>query len=84
MSEENTNTPANNSVASEVPANESPDLTLQDLAAIKSMIDVASSRGGFKPNEMVVVGSVYSKLEKFLEAAQKQAQAAQGQVPPNA
>lgn len=53
---------------------DSVDLTLQDLAAIKSMIDVASARGAFKPNEMIVVGTVYNKLEKFLEAAAKQAQ----------
>lgn len=57
------------------------DLTLQDLSAIKSIIDVASSRGAFKPNEMVAVGTIYSKLDKFLELAQKQSQAAQTATP---
>lgn len=53
------------------------ELGLQDLVALKSIVDVASSRGAFKPNEMVAVGTVYSKLEKFLDNAMKQNQAAQ-------
>jgi hypothetical protein len=54
-----------------------PDLTVQDLNALKSIIDVASQRGAFKPNEMVTVGQAYNKLETFLEAVAKQ-QPAQG------
>ena len=56
----------------------SPELTVQDLSAIKQIIDVASSRGAFKPNEMAVVGTTYNKLEVFLGAVQasQQAQAA--------
>jgi hypothetical protein len=46
------------------------ELTINDLAAVKSIIDVASQRGAFKPNEMVAVGTVYSKIEAFLNAAQ--------------
>ena len=46
------------------------ELTLNDLNAMKIIIDIASSRGAFKPNEMVPVGTVYNKLEKFLAAAQ--------------
>ena len=49
-------------------------LTLNDLAALKSIIDVASSRGAFKPNEMVTVGQAYNKLMTFLETASKQSQ----------
>jgi len=83
MSEETTNpTPA--AAPQAAPAQEDPntvDLTLNDLAAIKSIIDVASQRGAFKPAEMVAVGTVYAKLDKFLELASKQAQAAQGQAP---
>lgn len=45
-----------------------PDLTVQDLQALKNIIDVASQRGAFKPNEMVVVGQTYNKLEQFLTA----------------
>lgn len=86
MSEEN----KNNAAPQPAPAQEDPnsvDLTLNDLAALKSVIDVASNRGAFKPNEMVAVGSVYTKLEKFLEIAARQsqaAQAAQNQAAPNA
>lgn len=47
---------------------QSPELTIQDLTAMKSIIDVASSRGAFKPNEMAAVGTVYNKLETFLGA----------------
>jgi hypothetical protein len=44
------------------------ELTVQDLTAIKQIIDVASSRGAFKANEMSVVGQTYNKLEAFLGA----------------
>jgi len=81
MSEENTNNPTPSSSPSPAPQDDpnSVDLTLNDLAALKSIVDVASSRGAFKPNEMVTVGSVYAKLEKFLDLAAKQSQAAQAQ-----
>ena len=64
MSEENAN--------QEAPAQE---LTINDLGALKSIIDVASQRGAFKPNEMVTIGQVYNKLESFLNAVQAQQQA---------
>jgi hypothetical protein len=49
-----------------------PDLTVQDLQALKSIIDVASQRGAFKPNEMMTVGQTYAKLEAFLGAVASQ------------
>jgi hypothetical protein len=52
------------------------DLNLNDLAALRSIIDAASTRGAFKANEMVAVGTVYNKLDKFLNQAQEQAKAA--------
>ena len=54
-----------------------PDLTVQDLQALKTIIDVASQRGAFKPNEMMTVGQTYTKLETFLAAVTQQ-QPAQG------
>lgn len=51
------------------------ELTVNDLNALKQIIDVASGRGAFKPNEMSVVGSVYIKLENFLNAVAAQQQA---------
>ena len=53
------------------------DLSVQDLQGLKTIIDVASSRGAFKPNEMMSVGQVYGKLEAFLSAVQQQANQAQ-------
>jgi len=64
----------------EVNANAQPDanpgaeLNVNDLNAIKQIIDVASQRGAFKPNEMTVVGTTYNKLEAFLNAVQAQQQ----------
>ena len=88
MSEENKNNPTPAAAPQAATPQEDPntvDLTLNDLASLKSIIDVASNRGAFKPNEMVAVGSVYNKLEKFLEVAAKQSQAAQqAQAAPNA
>lgn len=52
----------------EAAAPRAPDLTVQDLGALKAIIDVASQRGAFKPNEMAVVGTTYNKLEAFLNA----------------
>lgn len=53
------------------------ELTVQDLHALKAIIDVSSQRGAFKPNEMTTVGQVYNKLELFLESVAKQQQASQ-------
>jgi hypothetical protein len=47
-------------------------LTITDLVAMKSIIDTASQRGAFKPNEMVVVGQTYNKLIAFLESVKQQ------------
>lgn len=52
------------------------DLTINDLNALKTIIDIASSRGAFKPTEMVAVGQTYTKLSTFLELVAKQAEAA--------
>jgi len=62
------------------PQQESTDLTINDLNALKTIIDIASSRGAFKPNEMVAVGQTYTKLDTFLATVAKQ-QAAQAQQP---
>jgi len=54
-------------------ANEAPtELTISDLSALKQIIDVASQRGAFRPNEMMTVGSTYNKLETFLNAVAAQ------------
>jgi len=60
-------------------AAQSNDLTINDLNAMKVIIDIASSRGAFKPNEMVAVGQTYTKLTTFLDSVATQ-QAAQPQT----
>jgi hypothetical protein len=68
------NTPAVEQTAQQPQAEqsrESTDLTINDLNAMKSIIDVASSRGAFKPNEMLLVGQTYTKLAAFLESVAK-------------
>lgn len=57
---------------------QAPDLTVQDLSALKAIIDVASQRGAFKPNEMTVVGTTYTKLENFLNAVAAAAEQQEG------
>lgn len=60
----------------QTPEKEDLDLSLNDLNAMKVIIDIASSRGAFKPNEMAVVGTTYNKLTAFLDNVAKQAEAA--------
>lgn len=61
-----------------VPEEAGAEITLNDLASLKTIIDVASQRGAFRPNEMVAVGTVYAKLDKFIQLAQKNQTQAQG------
>lgn len=59
-------------VQNETSQGEAAQLTINDLVAMKSIIDIASQRGTFKPNEMVVVGQTYTKLMTFLDSVKKQ------------
>ena len=52
-------------------------ITVQDLDAIRNIIDLASSRGTFRANELADVGLLYNKLSQFLEAVVAQAQSGQ-------
>ena len=60
--------PETASTAAEAPATETADndLNINDLNAMKQIIDLASSRGAFKAAEMEAVGKVYNKLSNFL------------------
>lgn len=75
MTEENKETKQQTAPAP-APAQEGPDLSINDLNSLKVIIDIASSRGAFKPNEMVAVGQTYTKLAAFLEAVSKTAEGA--------
>lgn len=45
-----------------------PELTINDLNALKTIIDVATQRGAFKAGEMESVGKIYNRLSVFLES----------------
>ena len=72
---EQVQTPEVEEVQGQAAAQESADLNINDLNAMKAIIDIASQRGAFKPNEMVAVGQTYTKLTTFLDAVAKQAEA---------
>jgi hypothetical protein len=55
--------------------NNSPQLTIADLDALKNVIDLASSRGAFRGAELSQVGTVYDKLTQFLDSVIAQAKA---------
>merc|ERR1711934_147379 len=46
-------------------------ITLNDLGSIKNIINVASRRGAFGAEEFIDIGTVYGKLEKFLQVQVK-------------
>lgn len=48
-------------------------LTLDDLVALRTIIDQACTRGAFKASEMQAVGAVYDRLSTFVDAIIAQA-----------
>jgi hypothetical protein len=42
-----------------------PELTLNDLAVLRQIIEVASQRGAFKAAELEAVGKAFNKLSAF-------------------
>ena len=52
-------------------------ITVADLDALRSIVDIAASRGAFQAAELSQVGAVYDKLVTFLNAVVAQAQASQ-------
>jgi len=45
-----------------------PTLTLQDLILVAQIIQLTSSRGAFKAEELANVGTLYNKLIAFLDS----------------
>jgi hypothetical protein len=52
-------------------------LTINDLATLRNIIDLASTRGAFRANELAEVGVVFNRLNQFVEASIAAAQAQQ-------
>lgn len=49
-------------------------ITVTDLVALRDIINLAAERGAFRAEEMLDIGTVYTKLTNFLEAVVAQAQ----------
>mgnify|MGYP001164849588 FL=1 len=77
MAEEQAQQTATKEAPAQAPATEAPQLSIADLQALMNIIDVASSRGAFRANELSNVGGIADKLTKFLQhvADQQKAQA---------
>jgi hypothetical protein len=69
MSEENTQ--VENTAQETTQQQQGADLNVSDLAALRSIIDVATQRGAFKAPELEAVGKAYNKLNAFLESVTK-------------
>ena len=48
------------------------ELTVNELQLLRQSIEVATSRGAFKAAEMLTVGTVFNKLDTFLNAVAQQ------------
>jgi hypothetical protein len=49
-------------------AQPAPELTLNDLANLKAIVETAARRGAFQATEMTAVGAVFDRLSTFLTA----------------
>lgn len=45
-----------------------PGLTLQDLVLVVQIIQLSSSRGAFRAEELQTIGALYNKMVTFLES----------------
>jgi hypothetical protein len=54
----------------EVQAGAQPELTITDLANVRSIVDAAVRRGAFGAAELSAVGAAYDKLNTFLNSVQ--------------
>jgi hypothetical protein len=68
-----TESPTQETVQQETPAIE---LTINDLAAMREIIKIASTRGAFEAVELEAVGKAFNKLNAFIETVVATQQAA--------
>jgi hypothetical protein len=47
------------------------DLNINDLNALKQIIELTNSRGSYKASEMEAVGKIYNKLARFLDQSSR-------------
>ncbi len=55
-------------------------LTINDIAATVQLIDIVTSRGAFRGEELSQVGSLRDKFAAFVKASQESAEAEQNSV----
>ena len=55
-------------------------VTVNDLANVYAIIDLASKRGAFQAAELSAVGSVANKIKAFVDQVQAQQEAAAGEA----
>ena len=46
---------------------EQPQITVADIATLKQIVEVASSRGAFRAEELSQVGNVYDRVSAWVE-----------------
>lgn len=68
-----------NPIMDQPEAAKAPDLNLNDLMAMRNLIEVVTQRGVFKATELSAAGQLFDKLNAFLTAAEAQAKANQPQ-----
>lgn len=78
--EKEATTEAQTTAPATAPNPQANDLNVADLKNISLIIDLASSRGAFRANEMATVGMVYNKLQSFLTKIAPPAETAPGQT----
>jgi hypothetical protein len=71
MTKETTETTNEETVQAQDAPQPSTDLNINDLVALKSIVEVASQRGAFKATELEAVGKTFNKLNAFLESVSK-------------
>ena len=59
-------------------------LSIGDLKNLSTILDVASTRGAFKANEMAGVGFLYNKLQAFLAKMDPEQKTAGAEAPATA
>jgi hypothetical protein len=56
---------------------EQPNIAIQDIAFLIQIVEVCSTRGAFRAEELASVGAVYNKVKAFIDANTPAAPAAE-------
>ena len=51
---------------------EQPQITIADIATLKQIVEVATSRGAFRAEELSQIGAVYDRVSAWVEAMTQQ------------